>query len=508
VGDVITRDRRILTLSLIAGFVVLGWTYRDVLFGIFEKWQSDAAFSHGILILPISVWLAWRKRAEFSNTEFGPSWLGVLALLLCGAVWFVARGTGVLVIEQFAVVAMIPALVLAVLGWPAAKALAFPLFFLFFMVPFGRGIVPLLMQQTAEVATFGLEWSGVPVYRSYMYISIPGGNFEVARACSGLNFFLTGLVLGTLYANLTYQTWYKRALCVVAFIVFPILLNGVRVYLTILVSYLTDMRFGPGAEHIAIGRIFVVAVLIALMWIGRRWRDEGTSAPPAADAAPATKRFATRWAPLPTAFAAIVAGPILLAASNAHARAALADVSRLVCLPAGNGGWQGPGSDLGRWQPAYHGGLVESKAVYRDSRGAQVDVFVAVYGLGTSLGNEMITYSNVISPQELGSLMREDQRRLSMPDGSTVEARELTVSDNGARRLVWHWFRVGGRPVVDEFAAKAMEAAAFITRSANSERVITLSTPDDADARARLNSFVQAHARCVAAGFAGEACCT
>ena len=105
------------------------------------------------------------------------------------------------------------------------------------------------MQVTADVATWLLQWTGVPVLRSHMYISIPSGSFEVARACSGLNYFITGLVLGVLYAYLTYRGWTKRVLCVAGL---PgrsrSLLNGLRVYVTILVSHLTDMRFGPGAS--------------------------------------------------------------------------------------------------------------------------------------------------------------------------------------------------------------------------------------------------------------------
>ena len=78
-------------------------------------------------------------------------------MALCAGLWVIARGTGVAVVEQFAVVAMLSALALAVLGLPATRVLAFPLAFLFFMVPFGRAIVPWLMQATADMATLALQ---------------------------------------------------------------------------------------------------------------------------------------------------------------------------------------------------------------------------------------------------------------------------------------------------------------------------------------------------------------
>ena len=52
-----------------------------------------------------------------------------------------------------------------------------------------------------------------------MYISIPSGDFEVAKACSGLKFVIAGLMLGTLYSFLTYSSWRKRLLSMAAFLV-------------------------------------------------------------------------------------------------------------------------------------------------------------------------------------------------------------------------------------------------------------------------------------------------
>lgn len=503
----IHRQHQVLVLLLLVAIVATGWTYRDTLVSIVQKWQDDAAFSHGILILPISLWLAWRKRAELPAVPFRPSWLGVIGAVLCVAAWIVARGSGVRVIEQFAVVAMVPAIVLATLGLRATLVLIFPLAFLFFMVPFGRGIVPLLMQFTADVAAVALQWTGVPVLRSYMYISIPGGYFEVARACSGLNYFVTSLVLGTLYAHLTYRTWRKRLMCVAAFIVLPVLLNGLRVYFTILVSHLTDMRYGPGTEHVTFGRIFFVVMMLVFFWIGRRWHDDNLLTTHGTHRARAVPRGSwAAWLPLPVAALAMMAGPTLYAASIAQAKAHLADTESLVAFPNAVEAWAGPVDATGRWRPLYRGGLVERQARYMSPVAESVDVFVAVYGLGTSLGAEMISYSNVISAYERGSLAFDERREIELAGDLTLAVRELVIDDGQTERLVWQWFVVGDRPVVSQFAVKALEAVAFVTRGADSERIVTLSTPFDPSARDRLQAFASAHAACVTRGYTREAC--
>ena len=505
-GHFLSSRRLLLTLLLLAT-VLLGWAYRDTFAAIMAKWQSDAAFSHGFLILPISLWLAWRKRAALAATSLQPSVLGVMAILLCTLAWMVARGSGVLVIEQFAAVAMIPALVLVSLGWHATRVLIVPLAFLFFMVPFGRGLVPALMQATADLATLLLQGTGVPVYRSHMYISIPSGDFTVARACSGLNYFTTSLVLGCLYAYVSYRGWLKRAACVAAFAVIPVILNGLRVYFTILVSHLTDMRFGPGAEHVMFGRIFFVVMMLVLFWFGRRWHDDmAIGSVEAGDGITREAASLAQWWPLPLACLLALAGPPFLASSIAGASEHLADRERLATLPAAASNWRGPLDGAGRWRPLYTGGLVERQAVYETPDGQPVDVFVAVYGLGATVGAEMISYHNVISSADRGYLARDKHRVMSLPDGTSLKVREVVAGENEARKLVWHWFVVGERPAVNPFAAKALEAMAFVTRSAYSERIVAIHTPLDAAAAQRLEAFIETYGRCVALGFPAEAC--
>jgi exosortase A len=503
-----SRDRSRLVALLFVLLLCIGWQYHATIASIVDKWQSDAAFSHGVIILPLSLWLAWRKRAELGQTRFVPSWWGVLAMLGCVATWVLARGTGVLVIEQFAVVAMVPAAVLAVLGVRAAAVLAFPLGFLLFAVPAGRGLVPVLMQLTAEIGTWALKLTGIPVYRSHMFITIPAGEFEVARTCSGLNYFVTGLVLGVLYAYLTYAGWKKRLLCVLAFIAVPILANGLRVYVTILVSHLTDMHFGPGTEHVTFGRIFFVLVMLLMFWIGRRWRDDD---PPGGEAPtgrpPQAPTTLVTWPAIPASLVLAVAGPSYLASfSTAAAAGSGMGAVGVVSLPAGQADWHGPVADVTAWRPAYKGAISEQQAIYRSPDGSRVDVYVGLYGLGTTAGAEMIRFENRLFPAEGGSLAQSATIDLLTSEGARLAVREVQGRSGGSVRLVWQWFVVGDRPMVSPYAVKAHEALALVTRGAKTERVIALSTTAGTGARERLQSFVNAHPSCVLSGFAIEAC--
>ena len=65
---------------------------------------------------------------------------------------------------------------------------------------------------------------------------------------------------------------------------------------------------------------------------------------------------------------------------------------------------------------------------------------------------------------------------------------------------------VGERSTTSEFAVKSLEAVALVSGGEAVERIVTLSTPADSEARARLESYVESHADCVLSGFSARAC--
>jgi exosortase A len=497
-----------LVALLLLALAVFGWVHFDTLSSIVAKWSEDVAYRHGYLIVPLSAWLVWRMRSRLVDVHFQPSWVGVGVLFGLSVLWLVSRAVGVQVIEQLSAVAMIPALVLAVLGVTAARTLAFPLGFLLFAVPFGQGLLPLMMQVTADVSTWALHLTGIPVYRSHMYLTIPYGKFEIAKACGGLKYVITGLVLGALYTYLTYRTWWKRVLSMLVFLVVPILANALRVYVIVVVSYLTEFRFGPGAEHVEFGRVLFILVMVALFWIGRRWAEDEVPAGDSAIRPAATGRTpeSSGFVPALVAMMVVALGPIYLHSASRSAVARSSSGSVPAVLPDNLPGWSGPRAEPNVWKPVYSGGLMTASGVYSNPAGEEVDVFVSVYGLGTTHGNEMIAYDNVLSSREHASLVEDRRLDVSAGPGRGFQVREVVIQDERGAFLVWQWFMVGHRPATDSFLVKGMEAVAFLARSADDERIVTLATPLDAGSRGRLQSFLSAHEDCVMSGFAGEAC--
>jgi exosortase C (VPDSG-CTERM-specific) len=203
------------------------------------------------------------------------------------------------------------------LGRKWMAAVAFPVAFLFFMVPLPDGVVVRLVTASklasAEAANMIFHISGNPVFRNGTVFQLPGMVVEVAQECSGIRSSLVPFISGLLVSHLLLGSPWRRALLVVVVIPLGILRNGLR----ILVISLLCVHVGPHMIHSYIhrrggptgGPIFFVLSLIPLfllLWWLRR--EEAAKRRPESAEGSDKPLFCASWCPL---------GP--LRGSHAHA---------------------------------------------------------------------------------------------------------------------------------------------------------------------------------------------
>src|SRR5699024_5330893 len=146
--------------------------------------------------VPFAVWMIWRNRDDWSACPVGLWRPGLFAVAGCALVWMLGRLAGVASLEQFGAVALIPSTMAVLTGLPMVAALAFPLAFLFFAVPVGEFLTPIMMDYTADATVAALQWTGIPVYREGLHFTVPSGRWSVVEACSGLRYLIASLALG------------------------------------------------------------------------------------------------------------------------------------------------------------------------------------------------------------------------------------------------------------------------------------------------------------------------
>ncbi len=490
------QARRVAWGSAAAAVVVSVIVYRTTWLGMIGAWSGSTTFGHGWAVIPIVAFLLWRGRERVARAPAQRSAIGLISVAMTVALWWLGEATQFSTISQLAAVATPAAVVLALAGPAALRACAFPLGYLFFAVPIGEELVPALMEFTADFATLGLQLAGIPVYREGLFLSIPGGDFEVAKACSGVRYLIASVALATLYAFLMYRSSRRRLAFIALAVIIPIIANGLRAMLIIVLAHLSDMRLAAGVDHLVYGWLFFGIVMGLTFWIGGRWRE--TRALPEArarsDGAAAIAPYGARS----QAFAAGLVIAMLCGAGAAAARfenavPSPADAAIAVALPAGIAGWSGPAFGArSDWQPQFHGAGHTSMAGYR--RGADtVQVFAAVYW-AQSQGRELINSENRLYQPLQWRLVRAGEAQLATDSASAIGVRTLVLQRGVRRRMIAFWYVVDGTPLRSALAVKIAHLKRLFTDRSLRPTIIAVATDGIGETErgvALLSGFLQ-----------------
>ena len=268
-GSRTPRDRWLVLGALAVGYLLLLVpTVRDL---YRQFWQTDEQ-GHGPIIAAVSLWLMWRRKEDVQRCAYKPSngWGGLL-LVVALAVYALGRSQQIIQAEVAGLIVTAIAGVLLFRGVAALKLLAFPFFFLIFMVPlpgvFVQAITIPLKTGVSYVAEALLYRADYPIARSGVILTIGPYQLLVADACAGLNSMFTLESLGLLYMNLMGYTSKLRNI-VLAILIIPISFsaNVVRVVVLCLVTYHFGDAAGQGFVHEFAGMVlFGVGLVIMLV---------------------------------------------------------------------------------------------------------------------------------------------------------------------------------------------------------------------------------------------------
>ena len=271
-GPGVTWKRSLIVLALALAWA--GYLYRDAADAMLVIWQRSETFNHCFLIPPIVAWLIWRKRAVLATMQPAPSFPAVFLTIGAGAAWLAGQLAIVNALTQFAFVAIAVASVPALLGFRVASAIAFPLAFLFFSVPFGEFVMPQMMELTADFTVLALRASGIPVYREGLQFVIPSGNWSVVEACSGVRYLIASFTVGTLFAYLNYRSPGKRLAFMLVSLAVPIVANWLRAYMIVMLGHISNNKLAAGVDHLIYGWVFFGVVIMIMFAIGSKWSED------------------------------------------------------------------------------------------------------------------------------------------------------------------------------------------------------------------------------------------
>lgn len=233
-------------LALVLSFVLL---YYPVMVWLIDDWEPDGDYSHGSLVIPITLYFAWQKRDEAKRLKLEPSNWGFLALLASMGLLLAGTVAAETFLTRVSLVATVAASVWFVGGWAFVRLFQFPLAFLLLMIPipdiiFNRITFPLQLV-ASSVGGAVLSLLGIPVLREGNLIVLPRLTLQVAEACSGIRSLVSLFTIAVLYAYTSESRTAVRVLLLVATVPIAIAVNGLRVAITGLAA----LQFGPAAAE-------------------------------------------------------------------------------------------------------------------------------------------------------------------------------------------------------------------------------------------------------------------
>ena len=242
-----------------------------------RTWATSSSYTHGFFIAPLAAWMIIRKSPlRYDCAKPVP---GLLIASAGGIFWVLGSAAGAALLTQIAFVTILIGSVGAIFGRTALIDWAYPLGFLYFMVPFGEVLVPYLQTVTAHTVVGLLSAVGMEVSLDRYLINTPGGAFEIAIACAGLKFLIAATVIAAVFSYVSFTTWRGRFAFLVFAVAVGIAANGFRAFLLVLIATLTERQLAVGPDHILIGWIFYAAVFGILFWVGRKFSARKITAP-------------------------------------------------------------------------------------------------------------------------------------------------------------------------------------------------------------------------------------
>jgi exosortase len=273
------RERRTSILYAGAASALAFGIFGPILYYMVLHWSAVDDYSHGFLVAPLALYFAWERRLDLQRATIRPSWWGLIPLALGSLALMIGRLGVELTAMRTSFVLTLIGIQILLLGREVFRILAFPLLFLFFMVPLPQSLVNViafpLQLIAADFAVETLHLLHIPALREGNIIHLADTQLFVAEACAGLRSLMALGALAVVFAYFFRKNPIERVIIVASAIPIAIFVNAFRVALTGYLAHRMGSAAAQGLIHqtegvftfgLAFGLLLVEAWLLSAFW--------------------------------------------------------------------------------------------------------------------------------------------------------------------------------------------------------------------------------------------------
>jgi exosortase A len=428
-------------LAIVIGALALtALLYWPTSLEIADLWQDTdrRLYTHGWLVLAVTVWLIWRERRQINSIRMTPPIAGWCLVAIGSVGWLVSFNAGLLAMTMLAMPLLALTAIWATAGVRVARRVTFALLYVCFALPIWELLNPLLQSLTTIVNLWLAQLVGIPVAMEGNFIHIPAGSFEIAGGCSGLHFLIVALAIAALQGEIDRDAFWSRALLLGIAAALALMTNWLRVFIIIVAGHLTEMQhFLVKVDHNYFGWFLFAVALGFYLYVSSRVPHGARTAPLIVQAVEQPARGRPMIAAVFSG-AALALGPTWLFAGVAKVE--LTGQQSPPTLES----WSGPGLSLSDWRPLFENSDGEFLAAYHHEAMGDVALYRATYH-SQHQGKELRGYFNTVVGAQYQAKVSH-QREMEAGGRTFTLSEQIAAGANDHDLLIWSLFTVDGQP--------------------------------------------------------------
>jgi len=429
-------------------------------------WEAEE-YSHGYMLPLVAAFFVWQKSTLLAQTQFRPSWLGVLVTLFGLFLYVVGELGTIYALMQYAFLVTLGGLLLSVMGWRAFKLILPAYGLLFFLVPLPDFLYNNLSAQlqliSSELGVAFIRLFGITVYLEGNVIDLGGYQLQVVEACSGLRYLFPLAALGYIAAYIFKGALWKKAVLFLSTLPITVLMNSFRIgAIGVLVEY-GGIGMAEGFIHDFEGWVVFMAcaaLLVLEMWVLSKI---GRERMPLRDAfaiegpGPMPEGVSVQRRSIPVSFYTII--PALVAVAVAaqalpHREEIVPERREFLFFPTTVGQWTG---QPGRMEKMYVDALKLDDYLlsdYSTRAGESINLYIAWYG--SQRKGASVHSPKTCLPGGGWQIKEFGQHEIAGAGtgGGPLRVNRSLLQMGDQRLLVYYWFQQRGRFMTNEYLVK------------------------------------------------------
>ncbi|GBE16748.1 transmembrane exosortase [bacterium BMS3Abin15] len=232
-------------------------------------------YTHAYFILPVSLWLIWRKRDQIKESvqghKPGENLLGLIVLFFSIILFLFGSRFDYSLIITFSIIPFIFGLSYYLYGIKTVKLLSFPVLYLLLLIPPPMSLldsITLPMRYAISSATeIVLRFANYPISKEGLLLTIGYNDIFMGQPCSGFRSLITLLSLGIVYIYISDTKLFNKFILAAFIVPLALLGNLIRVITLCLITFYFGEAAGQGFFHNFSGIVMFIITILGLIGI-------------------------------------------------------------------------------------------------------------------------------------------------------------------------------------------------------------------------------------------------